>query len=346
MEGFVRKIIIGLVIFAILIPGGFGTGRMAKAMSPAPRTKPLRQTTAADITQIIKSLLEPKIIYFRGSEGPVDLDNDGKEELVVLAYLRGRERPANAAGEVAFKKDGSRSSVDLMVLAQDDKGKYYFKAYYIKPIYNTSHPHLFLKDINSDNKIEIFVSMSEITEESGSQSFVIFACDDDKLVPVTFRGGHFTRGNGIPTFPGPNQLTISHSGVSETYAWNRNGYFELLSTTAVSPTGEEGKAIEYLRSNITDIVHGKPVLGSTKFGVTEIWFYPENTVLARFEDGHISGQFLGKYEIKGRDLRMKYLDEDFGDRAAFLEKHKLPPLKAKQYFNHLGVFLGRKSRSE
>ncbi len=310
----------------------------AYAMAKPP--PPPKELQAVDIEKIVKSLLKAEKVIIRRSKAVADIDNDGREELVVLCSVSGKERPADAEGKIVYEKDGIKLSSDLMILAQDDSGKYYFKAYYINPFRLSSDPSVFLKDINSDNKMEIFLSLSDINKKAKYQYFIIFAYDNGKLVPVKFKGGHFTR-NGVPTFPGPGQLSISYSGVSDTYTWNQNGYFELVSTTALRPTQEEQKVIDYLSSNITDIVHGKPVLGSTTFGVYEVWFYPGEVVVAKFEDGHIGGQFLGKYKIKGEDLQVIYLDENFGLLDEFRDKHKLSSIKPKEYFYHKGVFIGR-----
>jgi hypothetical protein len=145
----------------------------------------------------------------------------------------------------------------------------------------------------------------------------------------------------MPTFPAAGRLTVTFSGASDTYAWNQQGYFELVSTTVRSPAEEEQRVIDHLIANITGMVKDKPILGSTSFGIYRFCFYPDKRVLVNYEDGHYERVFLGKYQIKGDKVKITCLDENARNSDAFMAKHKLTSAGAKEYFFNKGVYIGR-----
>lgn len=101
-----------------------------------------------------------------------------------------------------------------------------------------------------------------------------------------------------------------------------------------APTSEQQSVIDYLQANITSIIKAKPILGSTKWHFYNIVFYPSNKILVSFEDGHITGGFLGSYTINGSRVSVKYTEEviNTGDEAKRLsEKYNLVSEESVKY---------------
>lgn len=100
------------------------------------------------------------------------------------------------------------------------------------------------------------------------------------------------------------------------------------------PTSEQQSVIDYLQANITKMIKAKPILGATKWGFYDIAFYSSNKILVLFEDGHITGGFLGSYSMNDGKVSIKYIDEviNTGDEDKKLsEKYNLISEKAVKY---------------
>ena len=101
-----------------------------------------------------------------------------------------------------------------------------------------------------------------------------------------------------------------------------------------SPTFGQQNVINYLEANITNLVKAKPVLGSTKWGIYNVYFYDPDKIIVGFEDGHITGGFIGSYSVNGNVVSVQYIDEimNTGNEISQLSnKYNLPSDKAIKY---------------
>lgn len=101
-----------------------------------------------------------------------------------------------------------------------------------------------------------------------------------------------------------------------------------------SPTSGQQNVINYLEANITNLVKAKPVLGSTKWGIYNVYFYDTDKIIVGFEDGHITGGFIGSYSVNGNVVSVQYIDEimSTGNEISQLSsKYNLSDNKAIKY---------------
>lgn len=290
--------------------------------------KPIKNKV--DAANIIQLLLGAKKIFIHSEMVKGDINNDGQEDIVVFATIVGGVRPMNAGGE--WEYEGQETSSDLMIISKEEN-MYGFKAYFINAFGISTAPYISLRDFNNDKKFEIILSTSDLAYQSDVSSSKIYKLEEDKLVLIQFKGGEF---DGTAVYYGalklseenPSQVIILYGkdgGVSDTYVWNKAGFFEFLSTTSRKPSELEQMVINHLDVNINDIVKAKPVLGATKFFIRAIQFYPDNKFITSFDDGHILGYLFGKYILEGDQVRIEYIDETF-------DLEKLDELKIKYQF--------------
>ena len=76
--------------------------------------------------------------------------------------------------------------------------------------------------------------------------------------------------------------------------------FIIALLTSCSPKQEidEKRITQHVRDNINSFIEMEPVLGADSFYAYEIDFYPENKLIAYFEDGHIGGYLLAEYNLQ------------------------------------------------
>lgn len=296
---------------------------------------------------IIRDLIHADKIYIHSEMISSDVDNDGDEELIVCASI------------INDRKDSSIPRVDEELILLLKKGlKYSIKA---RTEFNSasSSSNISLNDLTGNGRPEIIVSEEKIRSPYAKGQ--IFRFEQDKLLPIIFKGGEF---NDMQRLKGMFEFKRSSGqeshdvvlrygpclAIADSYRWDGKNYV-LYSETSRDPSINEKKLISHLNEYISEYVRDRypqslwsvvprfkrflfrHVLYDLPWGIYDIQFYHPDRLLAYATEGHVYLHVLFEYTMDGDEIRMTKLEQIEKYNPDYLRnKYGLLPEKAVNYF--------------